>query len=96
MTSVRTYDFANRGDTNLLFNTEIMYELAKSPVPIDIFTFFDYGNADDDFTKLLNDPLYSFGAGIKLTVPFLGQIRFEYGWDKNLNSGFTFGFGQVF
>jgi hypothetical protein len=26
----------------------------------------------------------------------LGQIRFEYGWDKNLNSGFTFGFGQVF
>jgi outer membrane protein insertion porin family len=73
-----------------------MYELAKSPVPIDLFTFFDYGNADDNFMNLLNDPLYSFGAGVKLTVPFLGQLRFEYGWNKELIGGVTFGFGQVF
>jgi outer membrane protein insertion porin family len=96
MNSIRTYDFSKRGDTQILFNTEIMYELAKSPVPIDLFTFFDYGNADDNFMNLLNDPLYSFGAGLKLTVPFLGQIRFEYGWDKDLTGEFTFGFGQVF
>jgi outer membrane protein insertion porin family len=29
-------------------------------------------------------------------VPFLGQLRFEYGWNKELIGGFTFGFGQVF
>ncbi|SDC04571.1 POTRA domain-containing protein [Geotoga petraea] len=96
MNSVRTYTSAKRGDTNFLFNTELMYEVAKTPVPIDLFTFFDYGNAENDFTKLLNDPLYSFGAGVKLTVPFLGQLRFEYGWNKELIGGFTFGFGQVF
>lgn len=96
MNSVRTYDSPKVGDTMFLFNTEIMYELAKSPLPIDLFTFFDLGNADDNINNLFSDPLYSFGGGVKLTVPLLGQIRFEYGWDKNLKGSFEFGFGQVF
>ena len=96
MNTVRTYDSPNVGDKMFLFNTEIMYEVSKSPVPVDLFTFFDMGNANDEMGNLLNDPIYSFGAGVKLTVPFLGQLRFEYGWDKDLIGGFEFGFGQVF
>ncbi|MGM0640022.1 MAG: POTRA domain-containing protein [Thermotogota bacterium] len=96
MNTVRTYNTPEVGDKMFLFNTEVMYEVSKSPVPIDLFTFFDMGNANDEFGNLFNDPIYSFGAGVKLTVPFLGQLRFEYGWDKDFQGGFEFGFGQVF
>ena len=96
MNSIRTYNFYERqGDSLLLFNTELVYELSKGQVPLDAFAFFDYGNATE-LSNIFSDPLWSFGGGLKITVPLFGQISFGYGWDKDLDGQFWFGFGQVF
>ncbi|HOB15526.1 MAG TPA: BamA/TamA family outer membrane protein [Defluviitoga sp.] len=96
--SVRTYDFYEiEGDAALLlFNTEFVYELAKGDVPLDLFGFFDWGNATDDVSSILLQPIWSFGGGLKITVPMLGQFSFGYGWNKDLKGNFWIGLGQVF
>lgn len=97
MYTVRGYEFGVlNADSQLLMNAELSYELSNQTVPVDFFVFGDYGNANNDPTKLLDNPIWSFGTGLKLTIPMLGQIRFEYSWDKNLVGKYTFGFGQVF
>ncbi|MDO7975523.1 hypothetical protein [Oceanotoga teriensis] len=97
MNSVRRYSLSSKQGNNMyLFNTELAYELLKNPVPIDIYAFYDNGNTSNNLNNILNDNIWSFGTGLKFNIPLLGQIRFEYGWDKNLKGKFEFGFGQVF
>ena len=96
--SVRTYPFYEKdGDAALLlFNTELVYELARGDIPLDLFGFFDWGNATDDVSSILLQPIWSFGGGLKITVPMLGQFSFGYGWNKDLEGSFWIGLGQVF
>lgn len=100
-TGVRGYigDEMLRGNNLFLFNQELNYEIASGAVPIDLYIFFDWGNSRDDLS-LFEDPIWSYGPGIKLTIPMLGQIRFDYvinNESENLFDGkFEFGFGNVF
>ena len=98
MSTVRGYDFGERkGDSTLLFNAELAFELIKQPLPIDFFIFYDIGNADNNYSKLMNNTISSAGIGAKITVPMLGQIRFEYLYKMNENKWVgSFGFGPVF
>nr|HQH32521.1 ShlB/FhaC/HecB family hemolysin secretion/activation protein [Petrotogaceae bacterium] len=98
MSTVRGYDFGERkGDSTLLFNAELAFELIKQPLPIDFFIFYDIGNADNNYSKLMNNTISSAGIGAKVTVPMLGQIRFEYLYKINENKWVgSFGFGPVF
>lgn len=97
--SVRTYPFYEKDDGDaalLLLNTELVYELARGDIPLDLFGFFDLGNATDDISTIFSQPIWSFGGGLKITVPLFGQLSFGYGWDKNLEGNFWIGLGQVF
>jgi outer membrane protein insertion porin family len=64
--------------------------------------FFDYGNAENDTSKLFNSMLMSYGAGIRWASP-LGPLRLEYGIPFNPRSGldsksgrFEFAIGSMF
>jgi outer membrane protein insertion porin family len=95
-TGVRGYEYKTKeGDNLLLFNQELAYELTTGAVPSDLYIFFDWGNATNNFNFFENS-IWSFGAGIKVTVPLLGPIRFEYVFDKDLKGKFEFAFGTVF
>lgn len=98
MYTVRTYDFNQQiGNFVLQFNTELSYELVRGDIPLDVLAFLDYGSAQDSFSDLtLDNSLLSFGGGLRTTIPLFGQISFGYGWDKDLDGHFWFGFGQTF
>lgn len=95
MYTIRGYDFSSlNGNMMILNNTEIQYQINKENVPVDLYAFFDIGNANN--TDLLNGYLWSYGLGVKLTVPMLGPIRFEGVFDHQNKFKWTFGFGPVF
>ncbi|MCP5455989.1 MAG: hypothetical protein H7A30_06995 [Thermotogae bacterium] len=100
--SVRGYDYNSKlGDKTWLANAELIYELYKGPsFSSDLYLFADAGNSEDNYENLMNSPLVSFGAGLKVTLPFLGQIRFDFPYILENNQfkfrGLTFAFGQVF
>ncbi len=59
--------------------------------------FFDLGKMRPMIFQLFfSQPIWSFGGGLKITVPLFGQLSFGYGWDKNLEGNFWIGLGQVF
>ncbi|KLO20899.1 MULTISPECIES: BamA/OMP85 family outer membrane protein [unclassified Marinitoga] len=95
MYTIRGYDFSTRtGNMMALNNTEIQYQLNRENVPVDLYLFFDIGNANNvDLTK---EYLWSYGIGVKLTLPMIGPIRFEGAFDTNNKFKWTFGFGPVF
>ncbi|WP_129409366.1 POTRA domain-containing protein [Marinitoga lauensis] len=95
MYTIRGYDFSVRtGNMMILNNTEIQYQINKENVPVDLYAFFDIGNASD--SDLMKNYLWSYGFGIKLTVPMIGPIRFEGVFDTQNKFKWTFGFGPVF
>ena len=95
MYTIRGYDFSSRiGNYMILNNAEIQYQINKENVPVDLYAFFDIGNANN--SDLLSDYLWSYGMGVKITVPMLGPIRIEGVFDKNNEFKWTFGFGPVF
>ncbi|GAB6188455.1 outer membrane protein assembly factor [Marinitoga arctica] len=95
MYTIRGYDFSEKtGNIMILNNTEIQYQINKENVPVDLYAFLDVGNANDD--NFVKDYIWSYGVGIKLTVPMLGPIRIEGVFDKDNKFKWTFGFGPVF
>ncbi|KAF2955894.1 BamA/TamA family outer membrane protein [Marinitoga sp. 38H-ov] len=95
MYTLRGYDFSSlSGNTMILNNTEIQYQINKENVPVDLYAFFDIGNSTNN--SLYNNYLWSYGFGLKLTIPMIGPIRFEGVFDKNNNFKWTFGFGPMF
>ncbi|SHF13891.1 outer membrane protein insertion porin family [Marinitoga hydrogenitolerans DSM 16785] len=95
MYTIRGYDFSIRtGNMMILNNTEIQYQINKENVPVDLYAFFDIGNSNND--NLMNNYLWSYGIGVKLTIPMIGPIRFEGVFDTNNKFKWTFGFGPVF
>lgn len=64
--------------------------------------FFDYGNAENNTSKLFNSMLMSYGAGVRWASP-LGPLRLEYGIPFNPRNGidtksgrFEFAIGSMF
>ncbi|WGS65245.1 BamA/OMP85 family outer membrane protein [Marinitoga aeolica] len=95
MYTIRGYDFSSRtGNMMILNNAEIQYQINKENVPVDLYAFFDIGNASD--LDLMKDYLWSYGFGIKLTIPMIGPIRFEGVFDTQNKFKWTFGFGPMF
>ncbi|AEX86338.1 outer membrane protein/protective antigen OMA87 [Marinitoga piezophila KA3] len=94
MYTVRGYNFSERkGNIMYLNNAEIQYQIQKEAVPVDAYIFFDIGNAGDNLNY---DPLWAYGAGIKITLPMIGPVRFEGVFDKENKFKWAFGFGPVF
>jgi len=109
--TVRGYDYSDgtgkSGNFEYIFNTEYRLRLESFGIPITLVAFYDQGTAFDD-TGMLTDPLgilkeslYSFGAGVRFNVPFLGILRLDWAfpvieaeWYKKPR--FVFGFGNTF
>ncbi|MBM7558930.1 BamA/OMP85 family outer membrane protein [Marinitoga litoralis] len=95
MYTLRGYEFsALKGNYMILNNTEIQYQVNKENVPVDIYAFLDIGNSNND--NLFNDYLWSYGFGLKITIPMIGPIRFEGVFDKDNKFKWAFGFGPMF
>jgi outer membrane protein insertion porin family len=90
------------GGTKELFgNTEITFPIL-SESGVKGVVFFDYGNAQDNMSKLFSPLLMSYGAGVRWASP-LGPLRLEYGIPLNPRSGldsksgrFEFSIGSMF
>jgi outer membrane protein insertion porin family len=101
-TSTTTQQLVYLGANKQIFgNLEFTFPLlAESGVKGVVF--FDYGNAENDTSKLFNSMLMSYGAGIRWASP-LGPLRLEYGIPFNPRSGldsksgrFEFAIGSMF
>lgn len=109
--TVRGYDYTvgtgKSGDFEYIFNMEYRLRLENFGIPVILVAFYDQGTAFND-TGILTDPLailgeslYSFGAGLRFNVPFLGILRLDWAfpliesnWYKKPK--FVFGFGNTF
>ncbi len=89
------------GSREFFGNTELTFPiLAESGFKGVVF--FDYGNSHDKTSKLFNNILMSYGAGIRWASP-LGPLRLEYGIPINPRDGidkksgrFEFSIGSMF
>jgi outer membrane protein insertion porin family len=86
------------GTSELIFNFEFIFPLS-SELKLKGLTFFDAGNAYEDFHEFGN-LRYTTGVGVRWISPF-GPIRLEWGYNLNKQHGessskFEFGFGSSF
>jgi len=93
--TLRGYDFRNSsGDRFALFNTEYRYQLNNY---LEGVMFLDLGdawtptNADNQF-----DLKVGYGIGMRVNVPMLGQLRFDFGFSPGEGPKFYFSFGEMF
>lgn len=89
------------GDKEFFGNAEITFPLLKD-TGVKGVVFFDYGNADDNFSRLFSSMRFSYGAGVRWASP-MGPLRLEYGIPLNPRSGidtksgrFEFSIGTMF
>jgi outer membrane protein insertion porin family len=89
------------GSKEFFGNTELTFPIL-SDSGFKGVVFFDYGNSEDKTSKLFNNILMSYGAGIRWASP-LGPLRLEYGIpinpreDIDKKSGrFEFSIGGMF
>lgn len=82
-------------------NTEITFPI-MSDFGVRGVLFFDYGNAENDFSKLFSPIRMSYGGGVRWNSP-MGPLRLEYGIPLNPRDGvdkksgrFEFSMGSTF
>lgn len=75
------------GDQTLLFNTELRYRLSSNK-NIEFVLFYDAG-------KVNSNTADSYGAGIRVNIPFLGMLRFDQAWGGP-EPEFVFSLGEMF
>ncbi len=87
------------GVNKLLFNTELRYQ----PTEIIQFALFaDYGDAwGGKFAEMVKADTklrmrFSYGLGLRVMVPMLGPIRFDYGLTPSGKNRFIFGIGSIY
>ncbi len=87
------------GIRKVLINTELRYQ------PMDVLqlaVFADYGDAwGGDFSKMVgaDSKLHmrlGYGFGVRVMVPMLGPIRFDYGFTSKGKNRFIFGIGSIY
>ena len=75
------------GDQTLLLNTELRYRLSSNK-NIEFVLFYDAG-------KVNSNTADSYGAGIRVNIPFLGMLRFDQAWGGP-EPEFVFSLGEMF
>jgi outer membrane protein insertion porin family len=87
------------GVNKLLINTELRYQPAEV---IQLAAFADYGDAwGGDFSSMVSADSklrmrLGYGVGIRVMVPMLGPIRFDYGFTSKGKNRFIFGIGSIY
>lgn len=87
------------GVRKILLNTELRYQPAEV---IQLAAFADYGDAwGGDFSKMVSADSklrmrLGYGFGIRVMVPMLGPIRFDYGFTSKGKNRFIFGIGSIY
>ncbi|MEI6519184.1 MAG: BamA/TamA family outer membrane protein [bacterium] len=87
------------GINKVLLNTELRYQPAEV---IQLAAFADYGDAwGGDFSQMVaaDSKLrmrLGYGVGIRVMVPMLGPIRFDYGFTSKGKNRFIFGIGSIY
>jgi len=85
------YEFM--GDDMLLMNLEYRFPIADKFTGV---VFADGGNTWDDIDAIrLEDINYSLGLGVRFNLP-IGQIRLDYGWNKDGEGKPHFSIGNTF
>jgi len=75
------------GQAYMKLSSELRFSVALSPIPIYILAFAEAGNVWERFAQV--DPFdlkRSAGAGIRITVPGVGLLGFDYGYGFDLDS----------
>ncbi len=86
-----TYEFM--GNDMLLMNLEYRFPIAEKFTGV---VFADGGNTWDSMENMsLEDINYSLGMGVRLNLP-IGQIRLDYGWNKDGEGMPHFSIGNTF
>lgn len=91
--SLRGYDYKSfTGDRFVLMNAEYRYQINQT---FEGVLFTDLGTA----WNASSDPFalsIGYGLGLRINVPMLGQIRFDYGFSPGQTGKFYFSFGEIF
>lgn len=81
------------GDAYAMGNAELRYRLPFNQ-NIELVTFADVGQIDNVYGDTLTQ--YDYGAGVRVMLPFIGMIRFDYAWNKEGEKRLAFGIAETF